>query len=375
MQKLLDTLFGNRRGRWIIVICLFFLAMIFLVIAASPPDQDLHRTVGLVTLGLFVLALIGASIREAQRWPAIRANRALARAARTALRSGRAMAIPPLPQVAQALPLATVEQTEDFTAEMVDVPWGRQVAYSAAETRAVFDHTVGAVRRVAGDWRKFAEPIRIFAQMAEPWCYIGAAEIMLRLSYIRNGVHVPQGLRQGLRFVALAQAAEPENPDALVIRAKLLAGYPDKRWLRLAEQTLERLQAIAPNHPRLPEAEYRLFDQYGEYDKALACLERLIAHPATPDEEYAARTGKAMILMNMGRYEESAAAYHTIIQDWDDKDPWVWHNLSIVLSQLGRYDEALRANQRALAIMPFSAAFELTPKLEAKLRQGAHGMA
>jgi hypothetical protein len=77
-------------------------------------------------------------------------------------------------------------------------------------------------------------PIAIFASMPAPWCYIGAAEVLQRLSFLVGGAFSPIGLRQGLRYIARAQAADPDNADALITRARLLASVSDPRWLKLA---------------------------------------------------------------------------------------------------------------------------------------------
>jgi tetratricopeptide (TPR) repeat protein len=252
------------------------------------------------------------------------------------------------------------------------VPWGEQVTVSSTELRTLFDQTVATVRRVSGDWRKFAEPIEVFAGMPVPWCFIGAAEIMRPLSYTRGNLYVPYGLRQGLRFIALAQAADPENADALVTRARLLASSSNRTWLRLAEDTLRRVQAIAPQHPRLPSAEAILFGHFKEYDKALAAIDQAIALAPTPGEKVQAEISRANTLRALERYDEAIAAYQHLLQSETD-DPWLWHNLSITLTNVKRYREALDANQHALALMPFAAAMELTPILRKLVEKGDAG--
>ena len=56
--------------------------------------------------------------------------------------------------------------------------------------------------------------------------------------------------------------------------------------------------------------------------------------------------------------EQAAQAYDQVLAI-DPRDPWTWHNKSVVLQQLGRYQEALDCNTRALEIMDFGTAQDM----------------
>jgi tetratricopeptide (TPR) repeat protein len=75
------------------------------------------------------------------------------------------------------------------------------------------------------------------------------------------------------------------------------------------------------------------------------------------------------MLLNLGRYDDAIAAYRTLLQT-EPNDPWLWHNLSIALYSLQRYEEALSCNERALSIMPFNAAFTRGQMIRQKLAAG-----
>ena len=90
---------------------------------------------------------------------------------------------------------------------------------------------------MTGDWRTLAEPIDIFVGLPKPLCFVGAAEIMLPLSYLRGDLWGPVGLRKGCAS-SCGHNHDPEQPDGLIIRVKLLTGYASDGWLRLAEETL-----------------------------------------------------------------------------------------------------------------------------------------
>jgi tetratricopeptide (TPR) repeat protein len=324
----------------------------------------------LVVGAWFALALVAATVYEVRDWPVARANRRAARQARPALASGRALPIPPLPRRPVAAQPRALEDVRRRTQLMIAVPWGAQVSIGDAEVRAIFDRTVAQLRLFRGNFQQAAEPVHSFASMPAPWCYVGAAELMFRLAYLLSRVWSPYGLRQGLRFVALAQQADPANADALVVRAKLLAAGGDPRWMESAAQTFEQLRASAPEHPRLPNVAAFLCWQAGDFAQAMEYTEREIARPSSHEDQLAARADQASLLWMLKRHEESIAAYKALLQE-DDSDPWQWHNLSILLAYLKRYDEALAANQRALALMNFAVAADFGADLRARMARMA----
>lgn len=373
MRRLMDTLFGDRRARVIMLIALAGLAAMLYFLPTSTAQEGVNnRLAGEVIAGLFVIVAILTIILEVREWPFTRANLFAARAVRAALRAPGVMPIPPLPQALSKTQRDRQPDVEEYTRELIEIPWGQRPTITGSDLRPQFDRAVTVTRRIAGDWRKLSEPIAVFAAMPAPWCYIGAAEVLQRLSFLVGGAYSPVGLRQGLRYIAQAQAVDPDNADALITRARLLTSVSDLRWLQLAQDTLTRAQAIAPNHPRLPGVEATLFQRYGQKEKARACLEQAIARAQSPDDQVIARITYANLLLDMGRFEDAVSAYRTLLQT-EANDPWLWHNLSIALFNLERYDEALQCNERALSIMPFGAAYSFGETIRKKLAERPYG--
>lgn len=181
-----------------------------------------------------------------------------------------------------------------------------------------------------------------------------------------NDLFVPAAVRQGLRFVAEAQNADPQNADALLIRAMLLVTTSDQQWLRIAEETLAQARQLAPSHPRLPLAEMAYYRRTGEYGNALAANDRAAALATTPEQAYQCQVNKANILMEANRLEEAAVVYGELTRE-NDRNPWAWHNYSSVLTRLSRLEEALAASDRALEIMQFPVALNLNATLRSRL--------
>ncbi|MGZ3664458.1 MAG: tetratricopeptide repeat protein [Ktedonobacterales bacterium] len=360
-----------RLGRWILTLLLLGFGAILLIGSFVSPDlendQALSALVGGVVFLALGVALFIFTIRlEFLLAAAARARKVGEARAKELLARGDLLPIPVLPPLPKGYSQQGVAYVDDYIRQLERIPWGDNPSIPDWEARHVFDRTVAQVRGVSGDWDKLAEPVRTFAALPQPFSYIGAAEVMLRLSYLRGYAYVPAGLRQGLRYTTRAQLHTPLQPDALIIQAKLLAGSTSKQWLDLAEKTLTLLRRVAPDHPRLPNAEQALHVQRREYEQALACVERTIARPPTHEEGLAAVASKGSLLTDLQRYDEALAVYDEYLAH-DAKNPWVWHNTSITYFKRGRYDEALRCNDRALALMEFGAARSMRQSILAKL--------
>lgn len=352
---------ASRVGRWALTVILLAIGAVGLgsypdlAATAAQSDALTALVTGVIFAGLGIVMLVVSIRFDMLHRQAKRAEQEALARVNELKASGQLLPIPAPPPNPTGIAPERYAQIERYAESMAKLPWGAAPTVAPSDAPAVFTRTVARVRRIRGDWSQLGEPIDVFVSLPKPWCYIGAAEVMHRLSYLQGYFFAPAGLLQGLRFVASAQYFEPMQPDALVIRTKLLAGSAAKRWLELADQTLAILKRVAPNHPRLPDAEEAIHLKRRDYDAALACVDRLIANPPSPEEHFAALAHRASVLWDLKRYDEALAAYDQVLA-LDPNDAWVWHNKSFLLEQMGRLDESLQANTRALQIMDFGVA-------------------
>jgi tetratricopeptide (TPR) repeat protein len=255
-----------------------------------------------------------------------------------------------------------LQEVEGSAQRMALLPWGQQASAPAEEAHALFDRTVAVVRHVRGNWDAFQEPATTFLSLPDPWSRIGGAEIVYRLSYLQWRVIAPQGLRFAFGQINTVLQEYPLQPDALIMRVKILAGSSARQWL-LAQESLDLLKYCAPKYPRLPDAEASLRIQQGANVAALECLERAVTVAPSEEERFVAYATEAAVLADLGqgdgkRLEQAAKAYDQVLVI-DPRDTGTWHDKSIVLQQLARYQEALECNTRALQIMDFGVAQDM----------------
>jgi tetratricopeptide (TPR) repeat protein len=357
-RLIITRMIVSRVGRWTLTVILLLLGAVSLIsypdIVATQSATD--GTTALVTgivFGVFGLLMLGFSLRMDQfQRRAQRARKASKQQADALRASGQLMPIPALPPTPTGIAPEVFDQIEAYAERMAALPWGQNPTVSEAEAPAIFNRTVAQTTTVRGDWSALSGPINTFVSLPQPWAWVGAAHIMWRLSYISGMIHGAVGLQRGLRFIASTQVTYKDQPDALVIRAVLLTGTNSPRWLELSAETIERLRQVAPDHPRLASAESALYERRGEYEAALAATDRVIANAPSPEEAFSARSSRADLLDKMNRLDEALAAFQDVLAA-QPNDAWNWHNVSLVLIKLGRLDEALEANTRALALMDF----------------------
>jgi hypothetical protein len=358
-DMLRNRLMQTQRGRWILGTVFFVMALLCALIAVSGHDTTQNIGFGLgavlfLTLGSLVLSgniLIGLSRRRLRSAAADGEARA-----KQLLAEGRLLPIPPVPNdPPQGISQEELVQVESTAMQLQEIPWGDHVTYPHEQVRAVFESTLREVGAASGDWAKLRGAVHVFAGLPRPFCHVGAAEVMFRLSYLHGTTYAPVGLRQGLRFATRAQLHTPLQPDALIAQLKLLVACRAQYWQELATKTLAMIQQVDPNHPRLPQAQMFYHRIRGEYEQALVCADRTLALPASPAEKASTFSSKALLLISLDRYEDATMAFHKALS-LNASDPWIWHNASIALAHLGRYHEALQYSERALSIMDFGAA-------------------
>ena len=130
-----------------------------------------------------------------------------------------------------------------------------------------------------------------------------------------------------------------------------------KDRIALRERLLEELGEEDETVAARAELHYTLGGLYWakrEYDRALEHTLRALAlahRTANERLETWAWNGLGNVYTDLGRYEEAIAAYQKAIE-LDPKFTWPWNNLGTVYDDLGRYEEAIAAYQKAIELDP-----------------------
>ncbi|MGI9288283.1 MAG: tetratricopeptide repeat-containing sulfotransferase family protein [Pseudomonadales bacterium] len=116
-----------------------------------------------------------------------------------------------------------------------------------------------------------------------------------------------------------------------------------------AQQYLQQLVEAYPKEPGYCDQLANVLERRGELEKAIACYQRLLnENPALAVSRY----NLARLLKLSGHREQALAEYNNALELGIMQPEEVYSNISVILSDLHRDDEALAALQQALALKP-----------------------
>lgn len=342
--------------RWILAIILTLFTIAYTVLTVTSPDSSSRLTLGIGAGFFFLMAaacwisIIRIRIKLNAITQQTRAN------VKQLIAEGKLVTIPAASTVVpKGVTSDDIASVERYTQRVRDIFAKSQPTVSEFDAPTVFRRALQEMAGITGHYdRLLSGPAMTLAALPKPWRDIGAAEVMYRLSFLRGDLYVPAGLREGLLHAVRAQYHEPLQPDALLVQLRLFSGYNNPTWREQAAKTMDLLNRYAANNPHLPATEMVYRRRIGQYDRALECADLALNGFLTPNESAAVLDRKASVLMALKRNDEAVEAYRAALSYFPN--PWTWHNLSIVLDNLGRYQEALDANTHALSLMNFNMA-------------------
>nr|MBA3827180.1 hypothetical protein [Ktedonobacterales bacterium] len=227
---------------------------------------------------------------------------------------------------------------------------------------------------MSGNWEKASAATQHFLHCPKPLAYTGVAETVHALSYVSGYRYVPLGIAAATEWTTEAIKLAPQCPEAWIERTIILSKGLSRAHLLLAEMALSQSQAIAPDHPRLPAAEFAVYTRRRQYAQAEQAVRRSLAYAdegqLSTVERRALLNSLAINLDVQRKAAEAITIYRTLTTDFPDY-AWGWHNGSLALLRAGELEEALQFSDRAIALMPFPLALQTNAKIRQRLAQVA----
>lgn len=280
--------------------------------------------------------------------------------------------VPPLPKnLIQITDRQTVRisaaNVKQHIAELRQLPWGQAAGGSPHESQNVYNQAIAICSEAQGEHQKLAPAIELFLQCPPPLAYSGAAEILQRLSFLRNRDYIALGLREAGRYTSLAIASDPASADAWIERMRVFSLGRDRVWNRIAQYAFEQARKLAPDHPRLALAEASFYRSEGMATQREAALLTALDMVPTKPERRGVMDSLALLYLEQNRLDESIAMFQRATDEFPDTSAWLWHNYSVALNKAKRYQEALVCSDRALSFYKFPVALAMNIALRKKL--------
>jgi tetratricopeptide (TPR) repeat protein len=188
-----------------------------------------------------------------------------------------------------------------------------------------------------------------------PWVWLGLAEVAIQLSYDHGDEYDNEGIDWAIGLVDRALAIEPGNVDAAALKADalMLAG-------RFKDGSAA-VRGLPTDHWRVCTAMGRLCAVSGNTIVRRTAWKSAFAN-APPRRKPALANRLATELWDLGRVDEAIDTMHDAIA-LKPEHAWAHFNLAMMLSRLGRGEEAMTSVRRALSILDFPAARSLEQRL------------
>lgn len=192
----------------------------------------------------------------------------------------------------------------------------------------------------------------------------GAANVLISASYIGGGKYAKNGLEEALRLIQNAKSFAYGRYELDYIEANVYNAMGDTQSLKHCIDAMSEYDE-ASRESSFARAQMRYYDRLGDLKKVRHWFE--IGSKRAEEESEIRRISilshMAGIIMDRVEFTEEAIVLYRKVVQLDANDPWAWHNLSLLYWRNKEYDKSGECNRRALDLMNFQAAQNITASL------------
>ncbi|MCA9982800.1 MAG: hypothetical protein KDE09_18975 [Anaerolineales bacterium] len=238
--------------------------------------------------------------------------------------------------------------------------------------RISFMDCVEKAESYRGNPKVLASALRVVQTgQSRPYAYAGTSYCLLVAAKENDGTYDQDGLAAAMTWLEQAQSLEPDLLEVNTIEAFI---YIYGQRLEDARLILDYLSAESGNDYLFATAEAAYWSGVGNVGMAVQWFETAAERAVTVPQRLRAQRRLADAYHRFGILEEALKSYREAYH-FDQSNPEVPHNMSIVCYKLNDIDEALRYNELALKLEPdFRGALKMAEALKKKKREtGALG--
>ena len=238
--------------------------------------------------------------------------------------------------------------------------------------RISFMDCVEKAESYRGNSKTLASAIRVVQTgKSRPYACAGVAYCLLVAARENDGTYDPAGLDAAMSWLEQAQALEPDLLEVNTIEAFI---YIYGQRLEDARLILDYLAPESGSDYLFATAEAAYWSGAGDVGMAVQWFETAAERAVTVPQRLRAQRRLADAYHRFGILEEALKAYREAYH-FDQSNPEVPHNMSVVCFKLQDLDEALRYNELALKLDPdFVGAQKMAEVLKKRKREtGALG--
>lgn len=236
------------------------------------------------------------------------------------------------------------------------------------EQLAIYERATDILNTYRGHPDTLVEAMRWFlGTKSRPYAYAGAAQVMAYASFLVNDDFSAKGLDEAMGWLQKAQDITTDRPEINIIEFSI---YIRMKRLDDARKVLDFLAEEETT------TSFRICSAYLYYCRRINDVpqaERWFQKGLNVAENNTQRLNilnsvAAAYMSSKEYYDKALGAYDQVVAI-DPKDPWAWHNASVILLRQKEYGRAYAYNQKALSVMQFGAAQEVEKTLKKHLNK------
>jgi len=232
---------------------------------------------------------------------------------------------------------------------------------SDVRARRTYERGLDTAFAFRGDPQVYVEAFQHFqASQSCAYAFAGIAyTLMLAASWHSNELYRP-GMAAAMEWLEKAQAWEPDAVAINFIEAMIYTNLEEYENARLV---LDYLWREKEDSYYLHQAEIVYWYQQQEWEQHLSWVKRTRKLAGNPLRQHHVLSALGDHFLKTGRSAEAIRVYHEVVKV-APHDPWAWHNMSVLLLELGEYDNAEACCDRALELMDFPAARQVKEHIQ-----------
>jgi tetratricopeptide (TPR) repeat protein len=258
------------------------------------------------------------------------------------------------------------ERVQEFHKLFEEIPWPGNTEITDHQ-QEIFQQGMDTLNSYRGDPDTLVEALKYFVGSgSRPYAFAGAANIMAFASFESDDNFDQDGLQEAMGWLKKAQAITTSRQEINVIEASILIRMKREEEARKILDTLLNQGAtfaICSTHVYLCRRKSDISGAESWFERGLNLAQNDVQRLNLLNSMAAA------YMMNKS-YDKGIDAYEKVLKI-APKDPWAWHNISVMLLRQKKFDRAMTYNQKALSIMNFGAAQEVTRLIKKRMAESA----
>lgn len=242
-------------------------------------------------------------------------------------------------------------------------------ATEAATEQGRQSYLVGLAKvdEYSGDPNQLTAALKTFVTGgSQPFGFAGVAYTLIAAARESDGSYASGGLEAAMDWLEKAQDLEPDVLEINMLEALI---YVHNGRLQDARTVLDYLHELRPEDYFLYRIEVAYWQAMGDLEQTVHWFGQAAETAVTVPQRLAMRGQLADFYFQQKMWAEARDAYQEALH-FDNRNPVLWHKLSLVHWQLEDTEEAEKCNQHTLRLKDFPAARQLEEKIKGKKSEG-----